>query len=174
MKIVNYDPEYISDGIELAEKMYSVRAGQGREVLNLALFVMMVALPLCILFQVSRELIKLLWVLIIRAILIKLRNSSLKNKPIKDTDRIKYISEYTGIKIAAIQYHLTASEKNIFQAEVVPTGKGKAILRLYTADNKEVITLTDLNMTFVSREGATEEILDIVNGIVYIPSDKSH
>ena len=165
MKVINYDPEYISGVTEIAEIKCISEKEKNSMLLRKSIVTILIVSMICFYFKSN---IKYTYGFLAIAAFVMMC-SKVNKENLKNVDNVNRLLKKAGINVTAIKYHKIVSENDISKADLSPSGKGKAILHLYKEDGGLVVTSDDITFTCVMKKGITEEILDIGNGIIYIP-----
>jgi len=165
MKVINYDPEYISDITEIAEIKYISKEEKKTALQRISIVTILIICLICFFFKSK---VKCPYVfLAIAAFVMVYRMVNKVN--LKNVNNMNCLLEKAGVNVTAIKYHKIITENDISKADLNPSEKGEAVLHLYKKDGGLVVTSDEISFTCVMKKGITEEILDIGNGVIYIP-----
>lgn len=165
MKVINYDPEYISGITEIVEIKCISKEEKNTVLQRISIVTILIICMICFYFKNNMKCSYVF--LAIAAFVIMYRTVNKVN--LKNVNNMNCLLEKAGVNVSAIKYHKIVTENDISKADLSPSEKGKAVLHLYKEDGGLVVTSDDITFTCVMKKGITEEILDMGNGIIYIP-----
>jgi len=165
MKVINYDPEYISGITEIAEIKCISKKEKNTSLLRISIVVILIV---CIIWFYIKSNVKYSYTFLAIATFVMMYRTANKVN-LKNINNMNCLLEKAGINLTAIKYHKIVTENNVSKAGLSPSEKGKAVLHLYKEDGGLVVTSDEITFACVMKKGITEEILDVGNGVIYIP-----
>lgn len=166
MKVINYDPEHISDITAIAEIKCISEKEKNHKLMKNVLSIIVAVGIMSFLIKSNKNFAFIFMVISVFTVLFK---AIRREEIILNEDSLKCLSKRTGINIAAIRYHQIVTENNISKAELHPLDGGKAVLHLYKEDGGLMVASDEITFTCVMGKGISEEVLDIGNGMIYMP-----